>query len=109
MKVRVRVMVRIRIRVRVGHVAGAVERRRDELQLGIGDVARNKRRGGVEDVTGASHAAVEGALVEQVRLEEREPSRVRARKAKQAAVALRVGERAHCGVHLIPALKQLRD
>ena len=109
MKVRVRVMVRIRIKVRVGHVAGAVERRRDELQLGIGDVARNKRRGGVEDVTGASHAAVEGALVEQVGLEEREPSRVCARKAKQAAVALCVGERAHGGVHLIPALKQLRD
>jgi len=63
----------------------------------------------VKNVAGASHAAVEGSLVEQVGLEEREPSRVCAWKAKQAAVALRVGERSHRGVHLIPALKQLRD
>ena len=58
------------------HVAGAVERRLDQLLLRVADLAEQERRRGVDDQLAAVHRLGVAALVEQVGLVQGEPALV---------------------------------
>ena len=76
--------------------------------MGVGDVAGDEGRRSVEDAVCAGDALVEGDVVEEVRLEERERVRRSTGKVEEAGVALGIGERADRRMHTVASSQQLR-